>query len=105
VDALQVIAEPRRRDILRLIWTDELSAGEIASRFDVTFGAISQHLAVLRDAGFVTVRADRNRRLYRADHDGLGDLASALTAMWGEALDRLAQTVETDRRRRRATSG
>lgn len=101
MDGLQVIAEPRRRDILRLIWTEELSAGEIASRYDVTFGAVSQHLAVLRDAGFVQVRADGNRRLYRADQAGLGELAAVLTAMWGDALDRLADTVETDKRRKK----
>src|SRR5947208_2577234 len=103
MDGLQVIAEPRRREILRLVWSEELSAGDIASRFDVTFGAISQHLAILRDAGFVAVRADGNRRLYRADRAGLGDLASVLTSMWGDALDRLAETVESDKRRKRRT--
>ena len=98
MDGLQVIAEPRRRDILRLVWSEELSAGDIARRFDVTFGAVSQHLAVLREAGFVSVRADGNRRYYRADHEGIGDLAPVLTTMWGDALDRLADAVETDRR-------
>lgn len=101
MDGLQIVAEPRRREILRLVWSDELSAGEIADRFDVTFGAISQHLGVLRDAGFVTVRADGNRRLYRADHDGIGELAAVLTALWGDALDRLADTVEADKRKKK----
>jgi DNA-binding transcriptional ArsR family regulator len=101
MDALQVIAEPRRRDILRLVWTDEMSAGDIARRFDVSFGAVSQHLSVLRDAGFVTVRADGNRRYYRADADGIGELAPVLTAMWADALDRLADVVEHDNRKRR----
>lgn len=104
MDGLQVIAEPKRRDILRLVWRDELSAGEIASRFDVTFGAISQHLSVLREAGFVSVRADGNRRLYRADRAGLGSLAGVLTAMWNESLDKLAETVEKNRRGRRRRS-
>lgn len=93
-----MIAEPRRREILRLVWSDELSAGEIAERFDVTFGAISQHLAVLRDAGFVHVRVAGNRRLYRADKEGVGELAGALTAMWQSALDQLAATVEDAKR-------
>lgn len=96
MDALQVVSEPRRREILRLVWTDELSAGEIASRFDVTFGAVSQHLGVLRGAGFVTARSDGNRRLYRADRERLGPLAQALEAMWSETLDRLADAVESD---------
>lgn len=97
VDALQVIGEPRRRDILHLVWNAELSSGEIASRFDVTFGAVSQHLAVLRDAGFVTVRRDGNRRFYRADRERLGPLALALEAMWASTLDRLAAAIETDK--------
>src|SRR5918995_6362277 len=93
MDALQVVSEPRRREILRLIWTDELSAGDIAGRFDVTFGAVSQHLGILRDAGFVRLRRDGNRRLYRADQERLGPLAQALEAMWTDTLDRLAQAV------------
>lgn len=96
MDALQVVSEPRRREILRLIWTDELSAGEIAGSFDVTFGAVSQHLGVLRDAGFVRLRRDGNRRLYRADRQRLGPLAQALEAMWTDTLDRLADAVESD---------
>jgi DNA-binding transcriptional ArsR family regulator len=100
MDALQVVSEPRRREILRLVWTDELSAGEIAGRFDVTFGAVSQHLGILRDAGFVQLRREGNRRLYRADRDRLGPLALALEAMWTDALDRLADAVESDVRAR-----
>jgi len=96
MDALQVVSEPRRREILRLVWSEELSAGEIAGRFDVTFGAVSQHLGILRDAGFLQLRRDGNRRLYRADRDRLGPLAQALEAMWTETLDRLADAVESD---------
>jgi DNA-binding transcriptional ArsR family regulator len=96
MDALQVVSEPRRREILRLVWTDELSAGEIAGRFDVTFGAVSQHLGILRDAGFVQLRREGNRRLYRADRERLGPLAQALEAMWTDTLDRLADAVESD---------
>jgi len=97
---MQVVSEPRRREILRLVWDRELSAGEIAGRFDVTFGAVSQHLGVLRDAGFVTSRRDGNRRFYRADQARLGPLAKALEAMWTETLDRLADAVEAQVRGR-----
>ena len=96
MDALQVVGEPRRREILRLVWQRELSAGEIAARFDVTFGAVSQHLGVLRDAGFVAVRADGNRRFYRADQARLGPLGGVLEAMWATSLDRLAEAVEAE---------
>jgi DNA-binding transcriptional ArsR family regulator len=100
MDAMQVVSEPRRREILRLVWDRELSAGEIAGRFEVTFGAVSQHLGVLRDAGFITARRDGNRRLYRADRARLGPLAKALEAMWSETLDRLADAVEAEVRGR-----
>lgn len=94
MDGLQVIAEPHRRRILGLVWEDEVSAGDIAGHFDITFGAVSQHLAVLRQAGFVTVRADGNRRLYQADKHALGPLRAVLETMWSDALDDLAGAVE-----------
>ena len=96
MDPIQVIAEPRRREILRLLWDDELAAGEIAAHFDVTFGAISQHLRVLRGAGFVRVRRDGNKRHYTVEKDQLGPYRALLEAMWVETLDRLAETIEAD---------
>ncbi len=94
MDAVRAVAEPRRREILRLVWDEELSAGEIADRFDVTFGAVSQHLKVLRDAGLVTLRRDGKRRFYRADREGMGPLADYLTSMWAARLDALAELAE-----------
>ncbi len=91
-----MIAEPRRREILALVWDQEMAAGEIAARFDVTFGAVSQHLGVLRDAGLVNVRRDGNRRWYSADKEQLGPLRPVLEAMWAETLDRLTETIERD---------
>ena len=96
MDGLQVIGDPTRRQILRLVWDEERPAGDIADRFPVTFGAISQHLAVLRESGFVTVRPEGNRRFYRADHQALGPLKAVLEAMWATSLDRLAAAVEAD---------
>ncbi|MCP3816873.1 metalloregulator ArsR/SmtB family transcription factor [Streptomyces sp. A3M-1-3] len=94
MDAVQAIAEPRRREILRLIWDDELPAGEIAARFEVTFGAVSQHLKVLRDAGLVSLRKDGTKRFYRADREALGPLSDYLQAMWADKLDTLARLAE-----------
>jgi DNA-binding transcriptional ArsR family regulator len=99
MDPLQVISEPRRREILRLVWDRELTSGDIAASFDVPFGAVSQHLGVLRHGGFVKVRAEGNRRYYRADRQRLGPLAQALEAMWTDTLDRLAEAVESEERR------
>lgn len=96
MDVLQVIAEPRRRRILELVWDEELSAGAIAGEFDVTFGAVSQHLAVLKDSGFVDVRTDGNRRLYRANKKALGPLRQVLETMWSETLDDLGAAIESD---------
>jgi len=95
-DALTLVAEPRRREILHLVWDRERSAGEIAAHFPVTFGAISQHLGVLREAGLVRVRRDGRRRLYRADREMLGGLAPALEAMWAASLDRLAEAAQEE---------
>jgi DNA-binding transcriptional ArsR family regulator len=96
LDALKVVAEPRRREILRLVWDRELAAGEIADRFDVTFAAVSQHLGVLRDAGFVSVRQEGRARLYKADRKALGPLRPMLEKMWSGSLDRLARLVEEE---------
>jgi DNA-binding transcriptional ArsR family regulator len=96
VDALQVVAEPRRRAILRLVWGEELAAGDIAGRFDVSFAAVSQHLGVLREAGFVSVRRDGRARLYRANRKALGPLRPMLEKMWNENLDRLVTLIEEE---------
>ena len=89
-----MIAEPRRREILGLVWDDEMAASDIASRFDVTFGAVSQHLSVLREANLVTVKKDGNRRLYRANQDALAPYEEILKTMWSDTLQHLAETIE-----------
>ena len=94
MDALQVVAEPRRREILRTVWRRERSAGEIAAVFDVSFAAVSQHLAVLKDAGMVSVRKEGRKRLYRADRESLGALGRTLEELWGKSLDRLVELAE-----------
>ena len=94
MDPLQAIAEPRRREILRLIWSRELSAGEIAARFDITRPAISQHLRVLREAGLVSERRNGTRRLYRAIPETLGELRAYLEAYWDETLRSLKRAAE-----------
>jgi DNA-binding transcriptional ArsR family regulator len=90
---LDAIANPRRREILRLVWDRELPAGEIARHFDVTWAATSQNLAVLRRAGLVRERRAGNRRFYAADREALGPLAAVVEAMWRADLGRLADVV------------
>lgn len=96
---LHAIVESRRREILRLLGTAELSSGEIASHFDVTRPAISQHLRLLTEAGLVTVRRDGTRRLYQARPEGLSVLQRYLEGFWDDRLLRLKQAAEAEERR------
>jgi DNA-binding transcriptional ArsR family regulator len=96
MDVVRVIADPRRREILRLVWDAERPASEIAEHFDITFGAVSQHLGVLRQAGLVVVRRDGTRRFYRADRTALRPYTPMLRLLWAEQLDRLAELAETE---------
>ena len=95
---LNAVASPRRRAILRLVWDRELSAGEIAAHFDISWPAISQNLNVLRSAGLVTRRRAGHQRLYQADHAALGPLEPFLRAMWATDLDQLRVLAERDAR-------
>lgn len=72
-----------------------MSAGEIAGHFDITFGAVSQHLAKLRAGGLIEVRPDGTKRFYRANHDRLEPFRAMLEAMWTAKLDQLAAAVES----------
>jgi DNA-binding transcriptional ArsR family regulator len=84
---------------LRLIWSRELPVGEIARHFDVTQGSISQHLAILREAGLVSRRSEGNRRFYRADQDAVGELRPFLERMWASSIDRLSTAMAEDQLR------
>jgi DNA-binding transcriptional ArsR family regulator len=97
--ALKAIAEPRRRAILSLVRDGELSAGEIASHFDVTRPAVSQHLNVLKEAGLVSERRNGTRRLYRARPEGLIELREFLEGFWDVRLEALKREAETEARK------
>ncbi len=90
---LDAISNPRRREILRLVWERELSAGEIAARFDVSWPAVSQNLSVLLKAGLIAERRQANRRFYRAKPQALGSLRAAVEEMWAQDLDRLRRAA------------
>lgn len=99
--ALRAIAEPRRRRILELVRERELSAGEIASQFEITRPAISQHLGVLKEAGLVDERRNGTRRLYRARPQGLAELKTFLDAFWDAKLESLQREAEREEERKR----
>ena len=93
--ALKALAEPRRREILRLVWVSELPATDIADHFgDVTRPAISQHLGVLKAAGLVSERRDGTRRLYRARQDEMENVKRFLEEYWTSGLERLREVAE-----------
>jgi DNA-binding transcriptional ArsR family regulator len=94
--ALRALADPRRRAILALVRERELPAGEIARRFDVTRPAISQHLAVLREAGLVSERRQGTSRIYRARPAGAAELRAWLDTFWDDGLARLRAVVEIE---------
>ena len=98
---LAALAAPRRREILRLVWDTERSAGEVhRSLGDVTFGAVSQHLRILERAGLVRSRRDGRMRYYAARPEELGPLAAWLESMWSSALYRLKLEAELEQSRR-----
>jgi DNA-binding transcriptional ArsR family regulator len=98
--ALKAIAEPRRRQILELVRERELSAGAIASQFDVTRPAISQHLGVLKEAGLVDERRNGTQRLYRVRPQGLSELKTFLDGFWDEKLEALQREAEREEKKR-----
>ena len=102
--AFKALAEPRRRAILRLVWSQELPATVIAEQFpDVSRPAISQHLTVLKEAELVNERRDGTRRLYSANTRTMAELRTFLDDYWTSGLDRLrdaAEAAETAKRRK-----
>jgi DNA-binding transcriptional ArsR family regulator len=98
---LSALASPRRQEILRLVWEEELTAGAIHQELsDVTFGAISLQLRTLVDAGLLQSRAEGRNRFYRARRDAVGPVGTALKRMWDDALWRLKLAAELEQSRR-----
>jgi DNA-binding transcriptional ArsR family regulator len=98
--AVKAIAEPRRRAILSLVRDGELSAGEIASHFEVTRPAVSQHLNVLKEAGLVSERRNGTRRLYRARPEGLAELRDFLEGFWDARLEALKREADKEEQKK-----
>ena len=98
---LTAISSPRRQEILRLVWSDELTAGAIRRAMpDVTFGAVSLQLRTLSAAGLVHARAEGRHRFYRANREALAPVAALLERMWDDALWRLKLEAVLEQSRR-----
>lgn len=97
----RLATQPRRLEILRLIWDEERSAGDIAAALPVSFAAVSQHLGKLLDAGLVEVRREGRHRYYRARRRDMGTLAVVLESLWRDRMAALKELAENDERRGR----
>jgi DNA-binding transcriptional ArsR family regulator len=98
MEVFEAIAQPKRREILRLLADGERSAGEVAARFDVTQPAVSQHLKVLKETGLISERREGTRRLFRVRPEGLADLNSFLADVLPAGLRRLKEAAEKEER-------
>jgi DNA-binding transcriptional ArsR family regulator len=101
--ALRALADGTRRHILALVWREERTASEIASRFSMSRPAISQHLKVLLESDLVALRRAGTRRFYRVNQPAVSKFRAELAAFWDDGLSRLkraAERVERERKRR-----
>ncbi|WP_454793069.1 ArsR/SmtB family transcription factor [Mycolicibacterium lutetiense] len=108
--AFDILGDPVRRRILELIQAGELSSGAITevirAEFEISQPAVSQHLKVLRDNGFASVRAEGTRRLYTVDTAPLREVDQWLERFrrnWTPHLDALATEIARGKRERRRT--
>ena len=98
MDAFVALADPTRRQIVESLAAGECSFGSLAEQFEMSRPAVSQHLKVLREAGIVAARVDAQRRIYRLQADGLGDIDEWLARVrgfWSSRLDRLEQALHS----------
>jgi DNA-binding transcriptional ArsR family regulator len=108
VHAFDILGDPVRRRILELLADEELTSGALTAvireEFGITQPAVSQHLRVLRESGFATVRAEGTRRVYAVDAQPLREVDAWLgrfRAFWDQRLDALGTEIARGRRQRR----
>ncbi len=95
--AFEVLAEPNRRRILDLLRGEECSVGQLVDGLPVSQPAVSKHLRVLRESGFVESRVVAQRRLYRLRAEPLREIDDWLApyrAMWSRSLDNLERRLD-----------
>ena len=106
--AFDVLGDPVRRRILELLADGEHASGEVVSivqkEFDISQPAVSQHLKVLRESGFASVRIDGTRRIYSVDGEAMQELdvwLNRFRGFWSHKLDALATEVARGKRKRK----
>ena len=101
---IQALTEPRRREILHLVREGELTSSAIASHFEITAPAISQHLKVLEEAGLVVVRRAGTKRFYGIRREGFAELMQYIESFWDDSLLRLKEAAEEEERRKHGSN-
>jgi DNA-binding transcriptional ArsR family regulator len=100
MNGLAALSDPTRQRIVEMLAGGALSSGEIASRFKLSPPAVSQHLKTLRGAKLVSVRADKQRRIYQLDPEGVAELSewiARIRAFWNPKLDALEDALRKDK--------
>jgi DNA-binding transcriptional ArsR family regulator len=97
---IQAITEPRRREILSLVSDSEMTSSSIASHFEISAPAISQHLKVLEESGLVLVRREGTKRYYRMRREGFSELKQYIDHFWDDSLLLLKQAAEEEERKK-----
>jgi DNA-binding transcriptional ArsR family regulator len=96
-DPFEALGDPNRREILRLLGTEDLAVGEIAESMPISRPAVSRHLRLLKDAGLVVERAQGTRRIYQLQAEGLEAVQAYVQGVWGEAANRFRLVAENTR--------
>ncbi len=97
--ALQALSDPTRQRIVEMLAAGALSSGEIAGHFKLSPPAISQHLKTLKEARLVSVRADRQKRIYALNPEGVAEISDwveRIRAFWNPKLDALEAALKRD---------
>jgi DNA-binding transcriptional ArsR family regulator len=97
---IQAITEPRRREILSLVRDGEMTSSSIASHFEISAPAISQHLKVLEESGLVFVRREGTKRYYRMRREGFSELKQYIDRFWDDSLLLLKEAAEEEERKK-----
>ncbi|WP_370400873.1 ArsR/SmtB family transcription factor [Sulfitobacter sp. JB4-11] len=98
-NTFRALADPTRRDILRMLSAQEMTIADVSARFDMTRAAVKKHLTVLSDGGLITVETRGRTRVNRLDPSGFAPVLSWLEffdQFWDDRLSTLKKTIEKD---------
>jgi DNA-binding transcriptional ArsR family regulator len=101
-DPFNAVAEPKRRKILEVLGTQELSVTEIVEKLGWSQPTVSKHLGVLKQVGLVSERRLGRQRMYRVNAERLKpifDWVKPFERIWSERFDRLDEVLEEIRKR------